>query len=142
MRKSVIACLIGILVSAFTGKETLAAKMEYPVPLSPRSVHPLGVGDSVPNGNLTTLAGKKVSLQTLIVQKPSVLIFYRGGWCPYCNLQMGQLVKIEPELVKMGYQLLAITPDKPESLRESLEKHRINYTLLSDRTMGLSRPEK
>jgi peroxiredoxin len=52
---------------------------------------------------------------------------------------MGQLVKIEPDLMKMGYQVLAITPDKPESLRVSIDKHGINYTLLSDRTMDLTR---
>ena len=52
---------------------------------------------------------------------------------------MGQLVKIEPDLMKMGYQVLAITPDKPESLRASIDKHEINYTLLSDRTMDLTR---
>jgi peroxiredoxin len=84
------------------------------------------------------LGGKEVSLKTLIAQKPSVLIFYRGGWCPYCNLQMGQLVNIEPELRRMGYQILAISPDKPEELEKSLEKHQINYTLLSDRTMALT----
>jgi peroxiredoxin len=139
MSESFIALLMGILILASTGKGAWASPGENPVPLSPQDIHPLAVGDSVPDGTLTTLAGKRVSLKTLIVQKPTVLIFYRGGWCPYCNLQMGQLVRIEPELMKMGYQLLAITPDKPESLRESLEKHGINYTLLSDRTMGLTR---
>jgi peroxiredoxin len=112
------------------------------VPLSAQDVHPLGVGDSVPDGTLTTIEGKKVSLKTLITRKPSVLIFYRGGWCPYCNLQMGQLVKIEPDLEKMGYQVLAITPDQPEKLKESLDKHQINYTLLSDSPMEVTRKFK
>src|SRR5665213_1932478 len=110
-----------------------------PVYDSPQSVHPLEKGQSIPNGELETLAGKKSNLQTLVSQKPTILIFYRGGWCPFCNLQMGQLVKIEPDLMKMGYQLLAVTPDKPESLRASIDKHEINYTLLSDRTMDLTR---
>lgn len=118
---------------------TMADSIGKPVYDKPEEVQPLSQGQSIPNGELTTLEGKKVELKTLISQKPSILIFYRGGWCPFCNLQMGQLVKIEPDLMKMGYQLLAITPDKPESLRESLEKHGINYTLLSDRTMELTR---
>jgi len=117
----------------------MADSMGKPVYDSPKDVQPLGKGQTVPNGKLTTLEGKQVDLKTLISQKPSVLIFYRGGWCPYCNLQMGQLVKIEPDLMKLGYQLLAITPDKPESLRESLDKHGINYTLFSDSTMKLTR---
>lgn len=117
----------------------MADSMDKPVYDKPTEVQPLEKGQSVPNGQLITLDGKKVELKNLVSQKPSILIFYRGGWCPFCNLQMGQLVKIEPDLMKMGYQLLAITPDKPESLRESLEKHGINYTLLSDRTMDLTR---
>jgi len=120
-------------------KTTMADSIGKPVYDKPEEVQPLSQGQNIPNGELTTLEGKKVELKTLISQKPSILIFYRGGWCPFCNLQMGQLVKIEPDLMKMGYQLLAITPDKPESLRESLEKHGINYTLLSDRTMELTR---
>jgi len=133
-----------LLTALFLGgmgmiEKTIADSMGKPVYSSPKNVQPLGKGQSIPNGELTTLDGKKVELKTLVSQKPSILIFYRGGWCPFCNLQMGQLVKIEPDLMKMGYQLLAITPDKPERLRESLEKHGINYTLLSDRTMELTR---
>jgi peroxiredoxin len=137
MNQALFPSLVGLLsLLPFMG---LAAPAESPLPSSPEEVHPLSVGDRVPDGALMSLGGKEVSLKTLIAQKPSVLIFYRGGWCPYCNLQMGQLVKIEPELRRMGYQVLAISPDKPEELEKSLEKHRINYTLLSDRTMALTR---
>jgi peroxiredoxin len=140
MRKKWVFILMGFFLGGLGMVETTAAdSMGKPVYDSPKDVQPLKVGQSVPNGELTTLEGKKVELKTLVSQKPSILIFYRGGWCPYCNLQMGQLVKIEPDLMRMGYQLLAITPDKPQSLRESLEKHGINYILLSDRTMGLTR---
>ena len=109
------------------------------IPLTAKEVHPIGIGDTVPDGILTTLNGEMVDLKTLITQKPSIIIFYRGGWCPYCNMQMAQLVKIEPDLQKMGYQILAITPDKPEKLRESLNKQHINYNLLSDRTMEITK---
>jgi peroxiredoxin len=133
-----------ILTALFWGgvvmvEKTLADPMEKPIYNKPQDVQPLKKGQSIPNGELVKLEGNRVDLKTLISQKPSVLIFYRGGWCPFCNLQMGRLVKIEPDLMKMGYQILAITPDKPESLKESLEKHGINYTLLSDRTMELTR---
>ena len=116
-----------------------ADTMNKPVYDSPQDVKPLAKGEIIPDGDLMTLDGKRVRLQALASQKPTILIFYRGGWCPYCNAQMGQLVKIEPELLKMGYQILAITPDQPARLKASLEKHGINYTLLSDRTMQLTR---
>jgi len=130
------------MLSLLPGKIAMATSLNDSIPLTAQEVHPLKVGDSVPDGILTTLEGKKVSLKTLITQKPSVIIFYRGGWCPYCNLQMGQLIKIEPELEKMGYQVLALSPDKPAKLKESLEKRHINYTLLSDRSMEVSKKFK
>lgn len=62
----------------------------------------------------------------------SVLVFYRGGWCPFCNLQLADLNKIENDLRELGYQMIAISIDKPEKLKESLDKHQLSYTLLSD----------
>jgi peroxiredoxin len=117
----------------------MAESTNYPVADKAEDVHPLAVGKPVPDGFLTNLEGRKVEFKKLVAQKPTVLIFYRGGWCPYCNLQMGQLVKIEPKLVELGYQVLAISPDKPEKLKESLDKHHLNYTLLSDSSMELTR---
>lgn len=116
----------------------MAGSTNHSVADKAEDVHPLKVEDSVPDGMLRTLIGKKVEFKKLIAQKPTVLIFYRGGWCPYCNLQMGQLVKIEPKLVELGYQVLAISPDKPEKLKESLDKHHLNYILLSDSSMVLT----
>jgi peroxiredoxin len=105
---------------------------EDPVADSPEHVRPLGVGDLAPGGVVRGLDGKSIELRGLIHAKPTVLIFYRGSWCPYCNLQMEQLMKLEPKLLALGYQILALSPDQPENLRLSLEKHQLNYTLLSD----------
>lgn len=112
--------------------------MGKPVYDNAELVQPILKGESVPDGSLEDIDGHKHQLSELIARKPSVIIFYRGGWCPFCNTQMGQLVKIEPELAKLGYQILAITPDKPESLKASLDKEKINYTLLSDREMKVT----
>jgi peroxiredoxin len=123
----------------FRGATTVfGASMEKPVYDSPAQVQPLKVGEKVAGGALKGIDGRGLELASLVGRKPSVIIFYRGGWCPFCNLQMGQLVKIEPELAKLGYQILAITPDSPESLKASLEKHKINYTLLSDPAMKVT----
>lgn len=132
---TIVLCAVLVI----SGAITTVATQENPVPLTAQDVHPLAVGDSAPDGILSTIRGKNVSLETLVEHKPSVIIFYRGGWCPFCNMQMDQLVKIQPELKKLGYQVLAISPDKPEKLKKSLGKHHINYTLLSDRTMEITR---
>ncbi len=95
---------------------------------------PVLVGTTVPEVTLQTVAGKDIALQDHLAKKPTVLVFYRGGWCMYCNMQLGQLKKIEADILEMGYQIIAVSPDRPVKMRESIDKHDMNYTLLSDST--------
>ncbi|HDZ22147.1 hypothetical protein LCGC14_0302100 [marine sediment metagenome] len=104
-----------------------------------RKVQPLGKGDQAPVAILRLPDGQEVDLATLYNQKPSVLIFYRGGWCPYCNTHLAQIATAEPELLAMGYQVLAISPDRPEELSKTLDKHHLTYQLLSDSDVVLAR---
>jgi peroxiredoxin len=90
------------------------------------------VGDSVPAVTLRTVEDKEVSLRRLVSQKPAVLVFYRGGWCPFCNRQLQSLAGIEEDLTKEGVQLIAISMDQPSKLRETMQKDKLDYTLLSD----------
>ena len=71
--------------------------------------------------------------------QPLVLIFYRGGWCPYCNVHLGQLQEIDPQLRAMGYRIVAVSPDRPEELAKSAEKEGLNYILLSDSKMAAAK---
>jgi peroxiredoxin len=98
-------------------------------------VCPIKVGSRIPQLSLRTPANKAFDLNAAIARKPTVLIFYRGGWCPYCNLQLAQLQKAETQLLKLGYQVLAVSPDTPAELNKSLQKNGLKYTLLSDSTM-------
>jgi peroxiredoxin len=102
-------------------------------------VTPALTGTMVPNASVKTVDGKSVELRTLVSEKPTVLIFYRGGWCPYCNKHLEELQQIEQQLVDMGYQILAVSPDRPEILKESISKHNLDYTLLSDSPMNLTK---
>lgn len=106
---------------------------------SAAEISPVLTGTQIPNATLQTVNGKRVQLQNLISQKPTVLIFYRGGWCPYCNAHLAELQEIEQQLVHLGYQTLAISPDKPELLKKSISKHNLDYTLLSDSPMDASK---
>jgi peroxiredoxin len=90
------------------------------------------VGDSVPAVTLRTADDKEVSLRRLVSEKPTVLVFYRGGWCPFCNRQLQSLSSIEEDLTKEGVQLIAISMDQPSKLRETMQKDKLDYTLLSD----------
>lgn len=108
------------------------------LPDSPQNTHPLLTGTAPRHLELTTIDGKIFSLDKAIRDKPTILIFYRGGWCPYCNAHLAAVEQIEPELMRLGYQILAISPDPGPKLQEMVDKHSLTYTLLSDRTMKVS----
>lgn len=96
------------------------------------AVRPILVGSAVPAVNLTDLDGKSTTLAALLNGKPTVLVFYRGGWCPFCNLQLSELRKLNPDLKAAGFQLLAISPDRAEELAKTVKKDELDYTLASD----------
>ncbi len=99
---------------------------------SAEDVCPLKVGEKIPETSIVNLNGDSKTLSTIIGVRPSIIIFYRGGWCPYCNMQMSQLVTIEDTLINLGYQIIAISMDIPAKLKESLEKYEMKYSLYSD----------
>ncbi len=99
---------------------------------SAESVKPRQVGEVVPKASVRNLDGKDQALGKLLNGKPAVIIFYRGGWCPYCNLQLGKLQKVEKNLKAYGFDIIAISPDKPANLKESVAQHSLSYQLVSD----------
>ena len=102
------------------------------VPSDANLVNPIKVGQALPAITLTDMTGKAFDLNKAVAKKPAVLIVYRGGWCPYCNTHMGELAKLQPKLVDMGYQIIAISPELPKYLKESSEKNSLTYGLYSD----------
>lgn len=99
------------------------------------NVTPLLNGQQLPNVTLKTAEGDPVSLKALAMQKPSIILFYRGGWCPYCNRQLAALKDVESELVDMGYQVLAISPESPARLQEQKLETEFAVQLLSDESL-------
>lgn len=96
-------------------------------------VSPLMNGQQIPNAiEVTTSEGEKVLLAQVLNNKKTILFFYRGGWCPFCNTQMGQLKKIENKLTKLGFQLIGISTDSAKDLQKSIGKHQLSYQLLAD----------
>ncbi len=102
------------------------------LPENAEDVQPLQVGDVIPETTLKTVDGVLVNLSKLVNSKPTILVFYRGGWCPYCNQHLAELADIEDQILDAGYQILAVSPDSPENLNKTLDKNEIKYTLLSD----------
>ena len=115
------------------------APAEKPLARRAEDVQPVQVGQRAPAGVLLTPGRATVDLAARYVRTPTMLIFYRGGWCPYCNVHLGQIQSVERELRALGFQIIAISPDRPEKLAESLAERALTYTLLSDSDMTLTR---
>ena len=115
------------------------SRTQLVVPTDAGQVRPLDVGERAPAAFLRRPDGQEADLAALYSQKPTVLIFYRGGWCPYCNAHLGQIATAEPELLSMGYQVLAISPDRPKELAKTLDRQHLTYQLLSDSDAVLAR---
>lgn len=92
-------------------------------------------GDMIPDITLKDASGAEVRLRNTVKSKPAVLIFYRGGWCPFCTKHLMALNEIQGDLTGAGFQILAISADQPSKLTEPPGHNELKYTLLSDSTM-------
>ena len=109
---------------------TMSARAD--IPMDPRQVQPLPVGSKVPTFSGTTKEGTIRTFESGEYQRPTIIIFYRGGWCPYCNTQLSDLRLVEPKLRQRGFEVVFFSTDRPEILYSSLKDTQIHYTLLSD----------
>lgn len=89
-------------------------------------------GDSIPSFELPDVKKGLVSSKELLEKGPLIIVFYRGGWCPYCNLQLRDLQKSISEINDLGGQLVAISPEAPDNARETVKKQGLGYYVLSD----------
>lgn len=87
---------------------------------------------------VTSVDGKLVPLSKITDSKPAVLVLYRGGWCPYCNKQLARLRKITKDIKKLGYKLIAVSPDKVTKFQETVSKQKLDYTVISDSDLNLA----
>lgn len=101
-----------------------------------KSARPLAVGSIAPDALVRSPDGTAVPLATTFATKPTVLVFYRGGWCPYCNRQLAELATFEAQFISLGFQILALSTDAPERLTATATKNTVAYRLLSDRAMS------
>jgi peroxiredoxin len=111
----------------------------YNIPQKAEDISPLLYGEKIPTVVLQDISGNDFNLNMAIAKKPTILIFYRGGWYPYCTKHLSELQDITPELKKTGYQIIAISTDAPEGLIHSVTKGKLNYTLLSDANLNASK---
>jgi peroxiredoxin len=92
----------------------------------------LKIGQSVPDFTLPDAFGKKVSLKELLARGPVVISFYRGEWCPFCNLELRGFQEVLPKMKDLGATLIAISPEKPDHGVLMTEKNKLMFPVLSD----------
>jgi len=92
----------------------------------------LNINDPAPVFTATDQNGKSVSLNKLLMDGPVVLVFYRGQWCPYCNKQLKKLEDSLSYIKAKGATVIAITPEKPESISKTIEKTKASYSIVFD----------
>lgn len=109
-------------------------------PLTAFDISPLLIGEPIPDVNITNSRGVTESLMSITKEKATVIIFYRGDWCGNCITHFSQEISpILPEITKLGYNLMAISPDMPDTLITTSRKTKMNPNLFysdSDGTLS------
>ena len=99
----------------------------------------LGVGEPTPAFSLPNQQGQMVSLDDVLQTGPAVLTFYRGGWCPYCNIQLRAYQAVLPRITALGGRLVAISPQLPDGSLSTAEANALTFDVLSDVGNDLAR---
>jgi peroxiredoxin len=90
------------------------------------------VGDKAPAFSLKDPEGNIVSSKELLAKGPLIVTFYRGVWCPYCNMELQALQAALPEFQKLGASLVAISPQTAPNSRKSTNQNNLSFPILSD----------
>lgn len=114
------------------GAETAALVDDDNAALRPLAANSLKAGARFPGLSLANHSGGRTNLAQLMAGGALVVTFYRGGWCPYCNLELRAYQKLLPEITSLGARLVAISPETPDNTLSTAEKNALGFDVLSD----------
>lgn len=129
MKKTILFYLFYSLLSTFCFSQTLKIAANH------TKTEPIKLGKKVSlDGQIMNLEGDKITFSQLITgkKKKTLVIFYRGGWCPFCNKHLADLRNIVEPLKKEGIDIIAISSDSQKRMKNMVEKHKLPYQLYSD----------
>jgi len=135
-RKILNVLFVLLLMNTLCVSIPMVAAMEFPA--TAEETMPLATGDDAPSFTVRTIEGEAFNFEPTALQNPVVLISFRGGWCPYCNMHLSELRTVIPDVEKLGFDVLFISNDRPEILYSSLKNETkddieaLDYTILSD----------
>ena len=90
------------------------------------------VGSTLPSFTLPSATGTQISSASLLSKGPLLITFYRGSWCPFCNLALRSFQSILPKMQSNGVTFIAISPELPDTSLSTVEKQQLEFTVLSD----------
>lgn len=99
----------------------------------------INVGKKFPDFSLPNAEDTKTSLSTLLEKGPLVISFYRGAWCPYCNLEINALQNRLADIQATGAQLIAISPQSPNKSSDQVSASKLTFDVLSDSSNKLAK---
>lgn len=118
---------------------SMAAGKREDIHASADQVQPLLAGMQAPGFTVKDAQNQVFKFEPGAQDKPVVLTFFRGGWCPYCNLHLSEMRLVEQQLEEMGFNIWFISIDKPDMLLASLDDPEIGYTVYSDSSLDATR---
>ncbi len=131
-----VGLLVGTLVLSHPGR--LAAADYAALPANAAETTPLKSGDRAPAFTVRSVDNQPFLFDPDNLERPTILISFRGGWCPYCNMHLSELRTVMPELKERGFDILFLSNDRPELLYSSLQRETqedidgLDYVILSD----------
>jgi peroxiredoxin len=139
-RNLIYAIFVGLLLGSLvlSHADRAIAEGYAALPASAELTTPLKKGDRAPAFTVRTVDDKPYVFDPDDLARPTILISFRGGWCPYCNMHLSELRTVIPEIRESGYDVLFLSNDRPELLYSSLKMETqddidgLDYVILSD----------
>jgi len=139
-RRIVYLTFLTLLVTTFalSHANRVVAADYAALPASAKETTPLRTGDRAPAFTVRTVADEPFEFDPDNLERPVILISFRGGWCPYCNMHLSELRTVIPELRANDIDVLFLSNDRPDLLYSSLKKETqedidgLDYVILSD----------
>lgn len=138
-RVSVAGALYAVLFMSLVCSMSLRdGHADVPIAASAEEIQPLEAGQAAPRFEVRTVNNEPFVFNPKSLDRPAVLITFRGGWCPFCNMHLSELKDVVPEISAMGVDVLFLSGDRPELLYSTLSRETqddiegLDYTILSD----------
>lgn len=133
-----VALALALATSLVISTSIRYGHADVPVAETAADIQPLTAGDRAPRFSVETVNNERFDFDPRELQRPAILISFRGGWCPYCNMHLSELRSAIPQIADMGVDVLFLSGDRPELLLASLSRETqdningLGYTILSD----------